>query len=189
MSAHLSRVAASPRPILAYESDVEASTSQRVRAPHIHPALYAFALVSACILLGLSVAALGGYNPPRHALKHDDELFLSRRSADQPVGDRSQLDRGAPQKGQVSTFWNGIANVLGGFSTAYVTSPQLNTSWVARPAGFGGRIARVQGLTGKLDYMSKSAHPVSVSRDAAKVDLTGCQLAQPIHSPDRKSVV
>lgn len=190
MSAHAGRIAASRRPIVGFESDVEASTSS-ARAPRIHPALYAFALLSAGILLVLSIAALEGYTPPVHLPNHHDELFSSKH-ADQHHG-HSQLVSDAPpgqntgKSNQVSTSWNNIASVLGGFSTTYVTSPQLNTSWIARPAGFGGRITDGQGLVGKLEYM-KLSDEASSTKKGSNIDRTGCQTGQPIAShPKGKS--
>lgn len=177
MSTFAGRAAALPRPLVAYDSDVEATGAgqQHTRAPRIHPALYAFAVISAAILFILSAAALEGYRPNAHFPGRHDELLVS------PSGDHAGLGRCQQDKSaapchsgkepkHVSASWNNIASVLGGFSTTYVTSPQLNTSWVARPGGLGARVEG-QGLVGKMEYMK-------ASRDEGEdpsIDRTGCR--------------
>lgn len=189
MSAHMGRVAALSRPAVTFESDVEASGSGlRNTRPRIHPALYVFAVVGGFVMLVLSIAALQGYSPPAHLPEHHDELFSVEHADHHRVDGDSQLMQGGAtqvEKGgrnQVSTSWNNIASVLGGFSTTYVTSPQLNTSWIARPAGFGARITGGQGLVGKLEFM-KMPKSVEVTEAPSTVDRTGCHTAQPIYSP------
>jgi hypothetical protein len=84
---------------------------------------------------------------------------------------------------QVSASWNNIANVLGGFSTTYVTSPQLNASWVARPAGFGPRIIDGEGLLGRLDYMKAASQTGGETDASIVIDRTGCLPVPPRYAP------
>lgn len=184
MSGSTRQAAAFPRALVGYESDLEATGHPhaghlRNRAPRIHPALYAFALLSAAILCMLSIAALEGYGPPSRLPGRHDELLSFKQSDRQHIG-HSQLDEsahkvhpeGSPKR--VSASWNNIANVLGGFSTTYISSPQLNASWIARPAGFGGRIEG-QPLIGKLSFMQMHQEDKHI-RESLSIDRTGCQI-------------
>lgn len=49
-----------------------------------------------------------------------------------------------------SVSWTSIVNILGGFTTSFITSPELNVSWVTRPAGFGPHIFDPEGYLGEL---------------------------------------
>lgn len=177
------------RPVVGYgRSDIEATgrghagQQREQRTPRIQPALYVFALVSAAILCLLSIAALEGYGPPAHLPGRHDELFARKAMGDrQQRSGHSQLDIHhpsshieVPRQKRVSASWNNIASVLGGFSTTYIASPQLNTSWIARPAGFGARIEG-EALVGKLGYLHLPKENIG-SKDAPIIDRTGCRL-------------
>ena len=193
MSQYSHHVAAFPRPVVGYGTDIEATgqahAGQRQQrsdqAPRIHPALYAFALLSAAILCMLSIAALEGYGPPAHLPGRHDELFSRYKPRDhrQQQGGHSQLldissresRKRTPER--VSASWNSIASVIGGFSTTYIASPQLNTSWIARPAGFGARIEG-EALVGKLGYLHlpEDEDHKKLSKISASIDRTGCRV-------------
>jgi hypothetical protein len=70
------------------------------------------------------------------------------------------------------THWNGLANALGGFSTSFIHSPQLNVSWISRPAGFGPRISEANGLKGVLESIERYAPAGTTPQKAVK----GCQI-------------
>lgn len=74
-----------------------------------------------------------------------------------------------------ATNWNSLVNALGGFSTSFVHSPQLNVSWIARPAGFGPRIVDSRGLQGRLEGIEKYAS-ISVAHDIDEAR-RGCSIS------------
>lgn len=139
-----------------------------VRRPYrrIHPLTYLISLVSAGILCILAVNQASSYlQPPEHS-----ELLRIANSGN------LTSDAARPESYiTAATNWNSLANALGGFSTSFVHSPQLNVSWIGRPAGFGPRIAGRAGLEGRLDSISKfSTHSATVpDSDSAR---KGCQV-------------
>lgn len=167
-------------------------TQRRRRQARIHPVLYVFSVISAVILLSLAVAALSGYAPPSapHLPSKHDELL--QWPGDQRVqtdsdsnahmiahdgkqGKRERYARRSTSHDIVNASWNSIASAFGGFSSAYITSPQLNASWIARPAGFGPRVVGEIGLEGILAYMqTKSKDDSKIGRQLSTSDRTGC---------------
>ena len=151
------------------DSDVDDLRRPRRR---IHPVLYLIALSTATAALCL--LSLGGFANQLPYPSHDELLSYSESGSLQP--DPADSVASMP----VSALdWNSLPNALGGFSTCYVHSPQLNVSWLSRPAAFGARITSQAGLQGRLESIAR--HPaVSSGNDAPDIDTDkakkGCQV-------------
>lgn len=154
--------------------------------PRVHPVLYLTSLITALVVCLFLVTELAGYAPPTH--RHDELAAIP----DEGVA-TSGIQVGSPASAfVVGQNWNSIANALGGFSTSFVHSPELNVSWIARPAGFGPRIGgyggdddeadrgdrrKRAGVSGTLHSMIRHARP-EVSDDNASGDSArrGCHV-------------
>ena len=159
----------------------ENNPNPRQSQRRIHPAMYLVALVSAVLFCLVSVHGLSHY-PSRSS--HDE--LLVRSSNDRLGLSQLQDNSHASASGYSSTSyttsatsWTSLANALGGFSTSFVHSPQLNVSWISRPAGFGPHITGQAGLGGKLETI---AHSINVNTTTTIIDAEkakkGCDISQ-----------
>lgn len=154
----------------------------------VHPILLTAALGTAVLLCAVLLLDIKGYILHHHLPSHHDELVQLPGGTDRYTGDTPSLSPPAVAEEQeqddhddeypyfgsfygdfndhdvdsahfeAAVSWKSIANILGGFSTSFLTSPELNVSWVSRPAGFGPHVTDRRGYLGQLVRISGPPH-------------------------------